>query len=65
MKSTSYEIIDPSLNVMVDKSSDHAAILNENKDLKQWNSIIIISSVFIIGIALILTLNQKRDTKED
>lgn len=61
----SYEIIDPSLHVMVHKASDQAAILNENRDLKQWNSMIIISSIIILGAAITLTLSQKRYTKDD
>jgi hypothetical protein len=61
----SYEIIDPSLHVMVNKASDQATLLNENKDLKQWNSIIIISSLIILGAVIALSLKQKRDTKDD
>jgi hypothetical protein len=61
----SYEIIDPCLHVMVNKASDQATLFNENKDLKQWNSIIIISSLIILGAAFVLTLKQKRDTKDD
>ncbi len=65
MKSTSYEIIDPSMHVMVNKASNEASLLNENINLKQLNSIIIISAIVIVVGTIFYTVNQKRDIKDD
>ncbi len=60
--STSYEIIDPSLHVMVDKASDQTTLINENHNLKNLNLIIVISSIVVISVSVIYHMNhQKKD----
>lgn len=51
--SKSFEIIDPSLHVMVDKAYNQTSIISENKKLKNLNTLIIISAVVIISISLV------------
>lgn len=63
--SMSYEIFDPSLHMMVDKSSDQITLMNENKKLKNLNTIILAGSFFVLSMILISVIkhNNKADKK--
>jgi len=61
---TSYEIIDPSTHVVLDKASDQNTLLQKNMKLRNLNQIIITSLVFItIGITYYKNQKVKQDNE--
>jgi len=63
--SKSYEIIDPSLYVMIKKASNQNILSIENEKIKKINFIIIISIVAAIGLSSIYYSNQKRKKDDE
>lgn len=57
-----FEIIDPSLDVLLEKTTSQTSLINENKNLKNLNVIIILSAAVILSIGYVYY--QSRD-KED
>lgn len=57
--STSFEIIDPSMNIMIDRTSNQNTLLDENHNLKNLNLVIIISSITFITIIYLYYKNKK------
>lgn len=62
--SKSHEIIDPSLYVMIEKTSNQNILSIENENVKRINFIIIISIMAIIGLSSIYYSSQKRNYDE-
>ncbi|GGE44436.1 hypothetical protein GCM10010832_25560 [Psychroflexus planctonicus] len=60
--SKSYEIIDPSLYNMVNETSNKASLINENNDLRNLNTIILLSAIVIVGFGVLYYYN--RDTED-
>ena len=58
--SKSHEIIDPSLYVMIEKTSNQNILSIENENVKRINFIIIISIMTVIGLSSLYYSNQKR-----
>ena len=63
--SKSYEIIDPSLYVMIEKASNQNILSIENEKVKKINFIIIVSIVAAIGLSSIYYSNQKRKKDDE
>ena len=63
--SKSYEIIDPSLYVMIKKASNQNILSIENEKVKKINFIIIISIMATIGLSFIYYSNQKRKKDDE
>ena len=63
--SKSYKIIDPSLHVLADKTTNHASLINENMNLKNLNVIIILSAVVILSIGYVYYQSRDMDDKNE
>jgi len=63
--SKSHEIIDPSLYVMIEKTSNQNILSIENENVKRINFIIIISIMAIIGLSSIYYSSQKRKKDDE
>lgn len=63
--SKSHEIIDPSLYVMIEKTSNQNILSIENENVKRINFIIIISIMALIGISSIYYSSQKRKKDDE
>lgn len=62
--SKSHEIIDPSLYVMVEKTSNQNILKIENENVKKINFIIIISIMAVIGLGTLYYISQKSKNEE-
>ena len=63
--SKSHEIIDPSLYVMIEKTSNQNILSIENENVKRINFIIIISIMAVIGLSSIYYSSQKRKKDDE
>ena len=63
--SKSHEIIDPSLYVMIEKTSNQNLLSIENENVKTINFILIISIMAVIGLSSIYYSNQKRKKDDE
>ena len=63
--SKSYEVIDPSLYVMIEKTSNQNLLSIENENVKRINFILIISIIAVIGLSSIYYSNQKRKKDDE
>lgn len=65
-----YEMKDPSEYVLIDRSSTEIALLNDNRNLKVINSVLIVSFVILVGLSAIhlvqenniRRINKRRDS---
>lgn len=62
--SKSHEIIDPSLYVMIEKTSNQNILSIENENVKKINFIIIISIMAVIGLGTLYYSSQKSKKEE-
>jgi RsiW-degrading membrane proteinase PrsW (M82 family) len=62
----SYEIIDPSTHVMIDKSSEMSALIQKNKNLKITSYLVIgLSLLTVLALMTYYTSNTKQEEKSN
>lgn len=61
----SYEIIDPSIHIMIDKTSDMNCLLKENKKLKITTYAVIgLSLLTVLGLIIYFSPKSKKKKKK-